>query len=373
MLIVIAFPNIDVNPRLADAVASQYSSPRMPFLTEAEVANATETWVNTISGGRLRAVQRMPGGASLRRYYRLGVSDGSMASLVVMETGDLPISDEATANSSPTEMPFVNVQRFLAAGQIAVPALYHHDLAMGLLYLEDLGDITFESQVLDASEGRRREMYRLAIDELVRLQEWGRYGDQHGCIAFQRSFDFELLRWELDHFKEYGLLAQGIVLSEATARELDGWFADIARELAAAPLGLTHRDYQSRNLMVQAGPRLRLIDFQDALRGNAAYDLVGLLRDSYVALSPSLLAELEAYYVERAQAGSDFARLFRLQTVQRKLKDAGRFVFIEDVKGLPGFKKHIPQSLSYVANALCDLPDLAPLSRFLADQFAKFS
>ena len=121
------------------------------------------------------------------------------------------------------------------------------------------------------------------------------------------------------------------------------------------------------------GPRLRIIDFQDALLGGAAYDLVGLLRDSYVALSPSLLDELVAYHA--AAAGLEprsFATLFDLQTVQRKLKDAGRFVFIDRVKKNPSFLVHIPNSLAYVARALGRLPELASVREILARHLAEF-
>src|SRR6202000_162118 len=123
----------------------------------------------------------------------------------------------------------------------------------------------------------------------------------------------------------YGLEAQGHELTAAERDELERTFKRIAEELAAQPRGFVHRDYQSRNLMVQDtpdGPRLRVIDFQDALLGPRVYDLVGLLRDSYVALAPQLLDTLVAHFV--ARAGLDpapFGRLFDLQVVQRKLKD----------------------------------------------------
>jgi len=109
-----------------------------------------------------------------------------------------------------------------------------------------------------------------------------------------------------------------------------------------------------------------VIDFQDALLGSAAYDLVGLLRDSYVALSTPLLDELVDHHAQLAGYDrASFRALFDLQTVQRKLKDAGRFVFIDRVKKNPGFLVHIPNSLAYVANAFRRLPELAPLQEVL--------
>jgi N-acetylmuramate 1-kinase len=266
------------------------------------------------------------------------------------------------------------VQRYLARAGIAVPEVYRYDDRLGLVYLEDLGDDTFEQKVAAAGDDERAGWYRLAIDQLVKLQKFAAANPDPGCIAFSRGFDFELLKWELDHFREYGLEAQGHQLTPPEREEVERHFVAIAERLAAAPRIFVHRDYQSRNLMVQPGnpvARLRVIDFQDALLGTAAYDLVGLLRDSYVALSVPLLDRLVDEHARKAGAASDrdaaeFRALFDLQTVQRKLKDAGRFVFIDRVKKNPSFLVHIPSSLDYVRNAFSRLPELGSLQQILA-------
>jgi hypothetical protein len=154
---------------------------------------------------------------------------------------------------------------------------------------------------------------------------------------------------------------------------MDRAFDAIADALAGEPRGFTHRDYQSRNLMVLPGDELAVIDFQDALLGPRAYDLVALLRDSYVELPPALVDEMIARWISAfAAAGgprvdaAEFRRGFDLLTVQRKLKDAGRFVYIDRVKGNPGFLPFIPASLRYVREALGRRPDLAALQEVLA-------
>jgi aminoglycoside/choline kinase family phosphotransferase len=328
-----------------------------------DLASAT---TRRVCGGDPSGVVTMPGGASVRRYHRVMVAGGRPASLLIMELGANPLqSEEAAKQGKPAELPFLDVQRYLARAGVSVPEVYHYDEPHGLVYLEDLGDVTFESRVLADDESPRRHYYQLAIDQLVTLQRYAAAHPDPACVAFQRGFDYELLKWELDHFREYGLEAQGLMLAPAEREEVERHFRRIAEELAASPRGFVHRDYQSRNLMVQDGDRLRVIDFQDALQGSAAYDLVGLLRDSYVALAPSLVEELVDYYVGRAGVGGDFGRLFDLQTVQRKLKDAGRFVFIDRVKHNPSFLVHIPSSLVYVRRALGRLPELAPLQEIL--------
>ncbi len=343
----------------------------MPHMSVEALERAIFPVAQQLTGGHNPHLETLEGGASIRRYYRITLAGGRVPSLVVMELGDNPLkSEEAGKAAAPTELPFINVQRYLAQAGASVPAILRHDMTLGLVYLEDLGDITFESRVLNANDDVRAQYYRLAIDQLVALQDYALARPDPHCIAFTRGFDYELLKWELDHFREYGLEAQGHQLTDVERAEVERVFTRIAEELAAQPRGFVHRDYQSRNLMVQDaadGPRLRVIDFQDALLGPRVYDLVGLLRDSYVALSPELLDSMVAHFVARAgMDAAPFGRLFDLQVVQRKLKDSGRFVFIDRVKGNPSFLKHIPNSLAYVARSLKRLPELDSLREILA-------
>jgi len=349
----------------------------MPHLSHDDLARTTFPVALELTGGKNPRLETLPGGASIRRYHRITVDGGKLPSVMVMELGDNPLkSEEAAKSHAPTELPFINIQRYLARAGASVPAIYRYDSEGAMLYLEDLGDITFESRVLDSGDDVRGRYYRQAIDQLASLQRYAAANPDPDCIAFSRGFDYELLKWELDHFREYGLEAQNLAPTPAEREELERSFRGIAEELAAEPRGFVHRDYQSRNLMVQdvdGAPRLRIIDFQDALLGTRAYDLVGLLRDSYVALSPSLLDELVAFFVDKSQLdGARFQRLFDLQVVQRKLKDAGRFVFIDRVKKNPGFLVHIPNSLSYVARSLSRLPELATLREILSRRFVQF-
>ncbi len=343
----------------------------MPLAPDALLAAVTPR-SRAIAGGGAVSVATLPGGASLRRYHRVTVTGGDPATLVVMELGDDRKPEEVTAGEAPRELPFIDVLRYLDRGGVAVPRLYHYDEAPGLLYLEDLGDDTFESKVQAADDATRARWYKQAIDDLVAMQRYAA-ANPSGCVAFSRGFDFDLLLWELDHFREWGLEAgAGATLTPAERDELARQFRGIAERLAAEPRGFVHRDYQSRNLMVKDG-RLRVIDFQDALLGTRAYDLVALLRDSYVVLAPALVDELVAHYAARAGVDpSRFRALFDLQTVQRKLKDAGRFVFIDRVKKNPSFLQHIPSSQAYVAQAFARLPELAPLHEIITNKIRGF-
>jgi aminoglycoside/choline kinase family phosphotransferase len=337
-------------------------------MTNDQISLSTQAVAKQLFGATVRSTEQLPGGASLRRYHRATL-DRAPHSLLIMDYSAEPKQgEEATKGGVSAELPFVNVQRYFRELGAAVPEIYRVDDAGLLLYLEDLGDVTFESKVLGATPDVQRAYYERALDQLFELQQSAKRQPDTSCIAFHRRFDFALLRWELEHFREYGLEAQNITLTPAERSTLDAKFDWLATELAALPQVLVHRDYQSRNLMVSdAGARgpLRIIDFQDALLGPPAYDTVGLLRDSYVELPADVLRSLIAYAGQKSGAADAFERWFYLQAVQRKLKDAGRFVFIDRVKKNPSFLPHIPASLRYVADALEKVPELASVTDIL--------
>jgi aminoglycoside/choline kinase family phosphotransferase len=333
-----------------------------------------------ISGAKEGAVHTMGGDASNRRYHRVRLVGGQQPSLVVMELpSEAKVSEEGPRVAAESELPFLNVHRYLKKGGLPVPEVHRYMASEGLIYLEDLGDVTLEQVVLGGDDKTRLRYYRAAIDLLVQLQRHAAATPDDACLAFGRGFDHKLLRWELDHFREWELEVDARAkLSEEDRALLDAQFEALASSLAAEPRIFVHRDFQSRNIMVQQpgqAPRLRLIDFQDALLGSKAYDLVALLRDSYVELAPGLLDELIGFYTEKALEPIErprFRHLFDRQTVQRKLKDAGRFVYIQKVKGNPSFVRHIPSSLRYVRAALERLPELGDLRALLARYMPEF-
>jgi len=314
-------------------------------------------------------VARLPGGAGNRIYWRVG--DATGASAVVMELPPEPgKSEEVSKDGVPQDLPFLNVHRYLQRLGVRVPRIHLDAHRRGFVVLEDLTDRTLELALSDAD---RHDLYARAIDRLARLRAHAERDPDPSCVAFGRAFDFDLYQWEFEHFIEYGLLGRSAKPTEAELRELRATFTRISQELAAAPRGFTHRDYQSRNIMVLPSGEQVVIDFQDALQGPRQYDLVALLRDSYVELPRDLIDEmLRRYLREFEREGGprlderQFVAFFDLLTVQRKLKDAGRFVFIDQVKKNPSFLPHIPSSLRYVKGALARQPVLANVREILA-------
>ncbi len=310
-------------------------------------------------------VTRLPGGAGNRIYWRVAdVATGHTA--VVMELPADPLkSEEASKQEALGELPFLNVHRYLERIGVRVPRIYLDDHQRGFVVLEDLSDRTLEEALVN---GDRRQIYADAIDQLALLRAGAERAPDPSCLAWSRGFDFDLYQWEFEHFLEYGMFARGSTATAAELQELRVVFAKVSRELAAAERSFTHRDYQSRNIMVLRGGEQVVIDFQDALLGPRQYDLVCLLRDSYVELDRALIDEMLSRYCKAMGIGdvAGFAAFFDLLTVQRKLKDAGRFVFIDQVKKNPAFLVHIPASLRYVKDALVRRSDLASVSEILA-------
>jgi aminoglycoside/choline kinase family phosphotransferase len=325
----------------------------------------------------LRGVTPLAGDASNRRYYRATVAGGPPHSFILMQLAEpegFKQSEEAVSGATHqiTELPFVNVMSHLAKAGVSVPTLHYYDQAAGLLYLQDFGDLTLAEAVSQTVAPSVESRYKQAINVLVQMQVKATTPADPGCLAFHRSFDMSLLMWEFDHFLEYGVVAR-----RGKPMCADDWtavrheFETIASILAGQPRVFTHRDYHSRNLMVD-GVRLGVIDFQDALMGPATYDLASLLRDAYIRLDEPLVDDLVAYYLDQLAERrvvwtnrAAFRRLFDLTSIQRNLKAAGRFVYIDCVKGNPKFLADIPRVLGYVKRNLEKYPELQTLRKRL--------
>jgi len=320
----------------------------------------------------------LAGDASNRRYFRIELNGGAPDSVILMQLAEpeaFKQSEEAVSGNHHAipELPFINIHTHLTKAGVSVPELYYYDQAAGLLYLEDFGDLTLSEACSHADARQTESRYKQAIDVLVRMQAKATSPADLGCLAFHRSFDVPLLLWEFDHFLEYGIVArQRSPMDAADEAAIREEFRKISDILAEQPRVFVHRDYHSRNLMA-AGERLGVIDFQDALMGPATYDLASLLRDAYIALDESLIDRLIDYYLDRFQEGRHrwtdrqaFRRLFDFTSIQRNLKAAGRFVYIDQVKGNPRFLADIPRTLGYVKRNLHKYPELFTLRKLMS-------
>jgi aminoglycoside/choline kinase family phosphotransferase len=291
--------------------------------------------------GRDAKVVPLTGDASDRRYFRVLFRDDAPQVLAVHPG---PIDFDA--------LPFVNVARLLSSMPVPVPRILDHSHELGIIALEDLGDVTLQAHVGAASGAEHAALYREAVALITTIQHRGRQLESSQYLPYGVAFDVEKLTWELRFFTKHFLEAyRGAALSDATREALSEEYAGIAAELAAEPRVLCHRDYHSRNLMLHDG-RLYIIDFQDARMGPDTYDLVSLLRDSYVDFSAQQVEALIAFFLAKRGASAaedaDFQRRFDLMALQRNLKALGTFGFQTTSRGNPVYIQYIPRTLTYV-------------------------
>jgi len=317
------------------------------------------------------AVQPMAAGASTRKYFRIQLSEPSPRAVVAMFFPQGVKTDEIQQPLNHRRWPFLEVGDLLRAHGVQVPEVLGEDTAHGWILIEDLGDDTLANYLLRHPE-KKDALYTKAVRDLAAAQaRLAVLPDD--CVVRSRAFDEALIKGELDHFREWGLEARGHCLSAKDRATFEGVTERLARRIANFPRGFTHRDYQSRNLMVHAG-ELVWIDFQDALLGPRVYDLVTLLNDSYQDFDRTFIASRLDDYAAACrltpQERAELDRQFDWVTVQRKLKNAGRFVFIDRVNGNPSFLKFMELTMARAKASLARLAVHDPDMRALGDVLA---
>lgn len=296
-----------------------------------------------LAGPGVRAVP-LTGDASTRQYFRVLRPNNPS---VVLAVYDAPFALD--------ELPFVNVSRLMEQVPLPVPAIAGHAGDLGILILEDLGDVTLQAHLGATNPIQHDALYRQAVEFIERLQRRGRDLASNDYLPFGIAFDREKLVWELNFFVTHFLEGyRALDLSSATREALDEEWQLITGELADEPRVLCHRDYHSRNLMVHDN-RLYIIDYQDARMGPDTYDLASLLRDSYVELPEKKVDALVQAFLELGPAArstpaaaAEFRRRFDLMSVQRNLKALGTFGHQATARSNPTYIQYIPRTLSHV-------------------------
>ncbi|KMP11308.1 hypothetical protein UR09_03655 [Candidatus Nitromaritima sp. SCGC AAA799-A02] len=297
--------------------------------------------------------QALLGDASDRSYFRVtfqtGPNSKDPVSVIVMQLQE-PVAQPETD--------FTRVLKFLRGLGLPAPQLYHYDIEKGLLFLEDCGVQTLEDRLGESPRDRDR-LYRQAVELLVQMQTRATRALNPECPAWHLQFDVEKLMWEFDFMLDHyvGGVCESLLAGEER-RKVREAFVPLCETLAAQELCFTHRDYHSRNLMVDAD-RLVMIDFQDARQGPCQYDLVSLLKDSYAQIDDAMRDELIDFYIRlkekeegREVDREEFDRVFDWMSVQRNLKAVGTFAFQSVKKNNDRYMKCIPPTLGYVRQTL---------------------
>jgi aminoglycoside/choline kinase family phosphotransferase len=303
----------------------------------------------------------LTGDASDRRYFRVIRPDREPSLVLALHAGPIEFAS----------LPFANVADLLRQMPLPVPRVLGHSDPLGILAQDDLGDVTLQAHLGAATPGEHAALYRQAVTFLELLQRRGAEIAPAGYLPYGIAFDTDKLTWELDFFLKHFIEGyRGATLSSSHRMALAQEFGVIANELAAEPRVLCHRDYHSRNLMLHAGS-LHIIDFQDARMGPDTYDLVSLLRDSYVDLEDREVDDLIAYFLAlKGVAGfatDEFRRRFDVMALQRNLKALGTFGFQTITRGNPVYIQYIPRTLRYAHINLEKYPRFGRLRELLAE------
>jgi aminoglycoside/choline kinase family phosphotransferase len=304
----------------------------------------------------------LAGDASNRRYYRIIKDDRSWV-LMSWE----PFKDDGN-------YPFLSVLRHFAKNGVQVPNVVALAPDLGQVLLEDLGDLTLERKFWENHDQREvLPFYCQAIDEIVKIH-YRASADKSDCTAFKIEFNTERLLWEMNYGREH-LLEKlcGLNFSDKVSKQLQETFTDVCATLDQQPKHICHRDYHSRNLMLKLG-KMRVIDFQDARLGPIEYDLVSLLKDSYVTMEPAVADELIDYYFEEAEklgaklpSRQHFEEIYGIQSIQRCFKACGSFSSFYNLREDTRYLKYLPRTLALVKDALQSFPKHKVLLQVLED------
>jgi hypothetical protein len=333
--------------------------------------SSIEDFVSDCLGSRvgLGEVTPLEGDASDRSYYRVHLLPRGE------RTSDIPDSLVVMLLSEPWrdgELPFINICRYLGELGLGVPRVYAYCEDEGMLALEDCGDVTLQEAFRSRSFEGVKDLYFSAVDHLITMQLGGTEEQRAACHSYTYAFDEERFVWELNFSIEHWIRRLlGREISRGDLEAFQKVFRGMARTMLDQNLCFTHRDYHSRNLMVQ-GDRLRILDFQDARLGPPQYDLASLIRDSYVALPAGWEEELLEYYLRKREdvegAGlerEEFMRVYGITCLQRNLKAIGTFASQKTLRGNNYYLGYIPHTLAHIREKLSADEELASLRKLL--------
>ena len=289
------------------------------------------------SGSDVRA---LPADASSRRYFRL-VRGEERAMLM-----DAPPPDENPGA-------FLDAAHYLLDKGFRAPAILAEAREDGLILLEDFGDTPMRSHV-EAAPGNEEATYAAAVDTLARL-----HAAPGGPFD---PYDFNAYLREVKLLPEWFCRSHGVRVDDDGYEE--AWREVLAPLLDRQGGGVTVlRDYHAENIMVLDDGDLGLIDFQDALLGHRAYDLVSLLQDARRDVSPALETAMLDRYRRATGADDDFDADYARLGAQRNAKIVGIFVRLAERDGKDRYLKLIPRVWNLLERDLAH-PALAPVARW---------
>lgn len=288
-------------------------------------------------------VLKLQGDASTREYYRIYSGGKSYILCIDNNLKGIPLEEYA----------FCIVHNLFRNRRIPVPEIYSIDEKAGAILLQDLGDSLLELNYKSMSKSTASEFYSELIDTITEIQ----FIDGNAkTVPFSLSFDVPKLMYEFNFFIDNALI--GYFKSDISSdllEELRDEFNKISLILYKPELFvLNHRDFHSRNIMIEGG-KLYLIDFQDARMGLPHYDLVSLLRDSYLRLDDDLVKMLKKKHYNTLKFGGysridydEYDYYYDIMAFQRNVKALGTFGYQVTFMGKSQYQKYIMPTIAYL-------------------------
>jgi N-acetylmuramate 1-kinase len=315
---------------------------------------------------RIQAVEALTGDASPRQYVRLRLQDAPQATLILMllSHGFGPVSAGPQLSQDDT---YVELSAFFKRHRIPVPGIVCDGRDLGALLVEDAGDLPLwrfscgelNQEGLQVKEGLGQAtvflLYRRAVDVIAAIQ---RIDPNPECRALQRCLGVEQYQEEALRFIHFFLTPQQILTEELPL--IEGSIERLCESVAAHPRRVVHRDFMPWNIHVAPGGGLTVLDFQDALLGSFAYDIISLIhdRDADFALGKETCLAVRRYFIQQLGLGHDFHRSYNEALLQRHLRLAGQFCRLTQTTGNPIYQAWVPGCLKRIGRALAALPDL---------------
>lgn len=284
-------------------------------------------------------IDPLPGDASFRRYFRIRQGDNAAM-----------LMHAPPPNEDP--QPFLRAAKWLEANGMRAPRILAERAEEGFVLIEDFGDVRMR-EYLDAWPQDEDEVYRVAIDALLQLRQLppGPFTD-YTLSEYQR---------EAKLFIDWYVPARNLYIDGRGWAS--AWDDVLAPMIVRQRPGMTVlRDYHAENIMLLGGlDRQGLLDFQDALVGHPAYDLVSLLQDARRDVSPELEARMLDYYMSKSGDGDEFLADYARLGAQRNAKIVGIFVRLWKRDGKPRYLDYIPRVWALLERDLAH-PALAPVA-----------
>ena len=316
--------------------------------------------------------------ASFRRYFRIQVNSEEKRKEGRKEGGGEKYCDQSSyiIMDAPVEFedcrPFIRISNQLIQMGLQVPEVLAQNLEQGFLLLTDLGDVTYLSALATATELEADTLYQQALTALVTLQSKGQT-----LANSLPEYDAPLLETEMNLFSDW-LLGSHLNLSfnKIESQQWQSIKTHLQHSALAQPQVYVHRDYHSRNLMVNRSDSPGILDFQDAVKGPLTYDAVSLLRDCYIAWPAEQVTEWQrAYFLQlctqnliRKDEWAGFQKSMDLMGIQRHLKASGIFARLNHRDGKEGYLNDIPLTLNYIVQVGENYSEMTDLVRLIENR-----